>query len=1217
MNTEDSDDLQEGYNDNHLLQEEENINDDTSALLRPFITYSEIKEISQKSDFRVAFGLHQEGDNCFRVGKQVGTSFVIGGIEDAFNAVPKVETFESFLEVSTSWNLFRTLRGFNGAKIFDKQTIMVHIQDTLDIVSPLMESCVTTFINKGWLGRLPKETYDFFLERLENSGLSPDDCFLYFVRFLYEYLLTTGEQKAYSLLEYFFEESRLPLAYVVGKFDVSYFGTFSELKTYFTMMPIRNRRECVQYTLEFRDDNLWDTFTLTSFLKKMTRVEQMEANAFGKIADAIKKLPPKREVVFTVNLVRAIALEELDLKALGLKPNTKAIVEHSYEIKLENFLVDSLFPAEFSYRNLSENASLRKVVGIAEYVQFTEIENLLAGVFSREVIYDAILNVSKGELSVLDYVLNNVIVHASDLDKNKKATLCKDDQIVRSVEYRARKQNAPRHLVGRELAILNVPIKTETDFTRETNDGLYEHQVRFIDRGLETICSPESKIVIYSAVVGDGKTTAVASLSYAIKLMHLAFKKRKRTLIYTTWSMNVLKEVFIKAKQIGLNILSSFAKEGGRLTIKFADDTNNSKSLPFESIVDYDMLICHPLILLKHLAVYDSRLKATQQSMVDNTEINSILDDCLVVIDELGSGRLNSTPEHVLGALLAYKPKHLAILSASIQKEKHVNYLRSLGNLTVIGSASILTPTSLRQLDGKPMDIFCWQNGVPLSKVLTNSFLKRFLTAENVKLQLSFVEMMQTYGVFDVATSLEVWPLFSGRKSIPSVGQRKDWSQEDETECIKTSDYYTLVLTDEPRQLACEHYGVVIRQIESFLESKLPSIEDLFSEEKALDQELNNRKTKRGNLKTKNPSMGTDLKACYRDTKATREVAIKVADIAERKKDGGLSVDDNGCLIKTFRQPTAEQRLHLLSMGQQQPGVEQRFSSEQRAIFNVLADGRKLSKQQEDILERMLVPKKYSRGKRGNDQTNATCEEELTESSTANNKVFRAFEENMLIQLSGIELLSAKEMKIRDMLMKRGALLEQQSGLVGKKDSVIADIRNAIAFFLDKQRIRHKFAPSFHLEDILKWAKQKPQEYIWELLGVFIESRKHTNAPNRPLNRLFAGEGYCRGIDLAIEHVIITQSFALGKGNDGVSADSLLQGSGRCGRPGKSKISIVSTSADVYHKMYSAKSSNDVEKIIQRANFYLQKPTQVDVLEAPLVNGENNRLQFLQERLKS
>src|SRR5208282_4005819 len=94
-----------------------------------------------------------------------------------------------------------------------------------------------------------------------------------------------------------------------------------------------------------------------------------------------------------------------------------------------------------------------------------------------------------------------------------------------------------------------------------------------------------------------------------------------------------------------------------------------------------------------------------------------------------------------------------------------------------------------------------------------------------------------------------------------------------------------------------------------------------------------------------------------------------------------------------------------------------------------------------------------------------------------------------------------------------------------------------------------------------------------------------------------------------IECVIITEAFSMS-----VSCDTVLQATGRSGRPGKSKISIVIMSGRTYDRIFRSASSADVEKIILRTNYYLQNQGQFDILEIP--KTENNFL-FRQDCLLS
>ncbi len=1167
----------------------EDLDANAGSLTGRFITMKEIRDISPVKDFRIAFDLHKE-NGLYRVGKQKKTTFPLIGVGDCFNKPPEKGfdlSFEAYLKKTTSWNLMNTISDYDGSVIYDETNINVFIQDTFDVIRFHMDDALIKFVESDF----SSSAHAFFWNRLKEADLDDYDRFIYFLSYLYEHLLTTGFQQTYTLMESFFVGIKIPLSYFISKFHAYYFRDLRTLHAHFSSLPLCNRRERVQYSVKFREGNLWDTYQLTNAIEAFIEAEELDNGSFDIIANAIKAHSPKRELITTVKLKRTMRVNEDDLRALGLPKKTEDVVDLNYEIKLDGFIVDGKFPSEFSYRELLNDPSTRKFVNAENYLQIEEITKLVKFTDGALDVNDVIIQASKDNFVFDEYSLAGVMVDQNHLGKQKKATLSKDGEVIKTIEYCARKQASPRFLVANDLAILKVPKQRDVSFTREINDGLYEHQVRFIDRNLEAIFSKQNETTVYSAVVGCGKSTSVASLAYALKTATVDFKEPKKTVIYCMWAKKVLKEIFIKSKEIGLDVLSSFETDGGRYVIKAANDTGtqNSQNIPFENILDYDILVCHPLVLLKHLAMYDNK-RRTSDSSVPN-----ILDNVIVVVDELNSERLNSTPEHALASLLAFNPKHLCVLSASIEKNKHINYLRSLSKLTVIESVNIMTPAILRQMNGLPMDVFCWQKP-NTTKVLSNSFLRRFLSLENVLFDDDFVSEMRYRGVFDVATMFEIFSLTHAHCEIPVVGNvplsqtmidqrfapNKDFDIE--TECIKKSENYTLVSCSDSSKMACSIYGHIVRRILALLETKVNEIEVLFQKEAKIKEELG--------------------KPCYRETKEVHKMVDKVMSEYEKRQNPDLILDESGKVTAAKAKTTPEQRTKLTTMAHD----EDRFNSDMRGIFKRLAENKSLSEEQRSILERSIV---FCEKKSSSEHVEPKLALDESQLSEGTRRIFSVYEKNMLVELSGIQQLKAQEYRLKETMLTKEALLTKRARCELDRASLQEEIIKTIEGFLVSEGIFHKYAPTVTLEGIKKWSKDKSEDYIWDLIGVFIESKRTEDLPIRSQNRIFAGEALSRGVNLPIEAVIITDDFV-----NTVSVDTLLQTTGRCGRPGLSNIAIVYMSAKAYLKVYNEKASNDVEKIMQRTNFYLQTPSQVDVLKAPNVRvGETRRLDVLLQHI--
>lgn len=1185
--------------DKYVIDERKHVdktNDgDAGSLTGPFINFREIRAIGYVPDFRVAFGLHKDGDR-YRIGKQTKTSFILMGNEDSFNKIPlkpstpenadkpwlrlPEDSFERYLTTSKSWNLMSTVRPLNGTVIYDPRTINVFMIDAFDVLEVEMEESLIAFVEHDFTNT----PYNAFHSRLSASSLSEYDRFVYFVRYLHEFVLTTGCQKAYALLERFFVSTKVRLSYFVGRFDACYFADLQTLEDFFQRLPLSNRRECVQYTVRFRDGNLWDTINLTKAITAMLTKEGLDAVNTMVIANAIKEHSVKRELTINVGLIKTVSPDKDDLVAIGLPKNTKDVITYSYEIRLENFTVDNALPWEMSYRRLDDDFA-RKSVEVDGHVQYTEIVSLL-GRLNMEIDVEAIIgNVVRGEMSFGEYTLANVVIDGKYLGRPKKAMISKNDEVIHTLEYVARKQASPRWLVGRRLAVLNVPKRSTSEFNRESNDGLYEHQVRFIERNMEVIRSVLNETTVYAAVVGCGKTTSVVSLAYAIKLMHANFGERKRTVIYTMWSKTVLKELFVKAKEIGLDVLSSFITYGNRAVIKSASDVGQEKSrdIPFEDILGHDILICHPLVLLRHLAVYQRQRTQDTESGV----VADILDDVVVVLDELGSDRLNSTTEHALASLLAYNPKHLCVLSASIERHKHINYLRSMSKLTIIENVSIMTPAVLRQMNGRPMDVFCWHPQRP-SKVLENSFLRRFLSPENVILPIDFINDMRVKGVFDVATMYEIFNVIGGGQ-LPSPCEPFKTTVDDEDKRIMDTCLYTLVATSDARGLACRIYGDVIRDVRRLLENSIPHLRMIIADENDIDAALYETARKESHSRS--------LKGCFKTNKRMQDVIDKV----EAHDAAMASIGPSESIGGNARKLTSAEVQNLTAMSN-----SARFSVQLRNLFAYMATGRQLSSQQVVVLERALMSNEK---KAHNDAASGRVAIDAS-GLTDVRQTFMASERSMLFSISGIQELTSREYAVREAVNKKNELLQKQSDFQATKERYLSSIVGEIAAIVSRHGIAHKWPPRLSVEKLLEWEEEGDEEFVWSTIGVYVEG-KQLELPYCHLNRVFAGGSAARGINRPIEAIVITKEYA-----DKVSVDEILQLSGRCGRPGMSEIAVVYMSREVYRRVYNEKASNDVEKIMQRTNFYRQASSQVGILDVPIVRtNESSRLDILFNRI--
>jgi hypothetical protein len=1134
---------------------------DNKSLMGKFISWRELSEITEKRDYRISFTLAHDTSQHpprYRIGKQMHTTFFIGGVEDKFNTRSNVSnSFESYLDNSTSWNMFQAVRALNDKKIYDEHELRVYIQDTLDVVADLMDSALVTYQHMP----ISCSKVSKFRVRLHNSDLSLYDELLYFIRYIYELLALTSGQHLYMFLETLFAKTTVPMKWFLEKLDIQMFATVGEFDNYYDNLVFSNRREYVEYTLKYHEDNLYDSHNLGKAIRKFLEMESLDEENYDIIAQQLKSQGVKKDITLRVELTRTVKYLKLELQAMGLPTSLETIDTFEYELQFSNFIESSPLEQTLKYKRLEgtmtvdtkdidrsvDRTVVKKTVFIKRvvekmssvksaepdtYVQFEEIQQLLQRIgMPREDIYDFIEQLAETECQEYKgYQLTGVIADRKTLGRQSKASaVSPDGQNTAMIEFRARKQASPRHLIGRNLAVLKVPKKNIADFKRETLNGLYPHQIAFINATLDMAALWAYSAVIYNTVVSSGKTTSVVSLAFTLKQLR-EMTGRAKMLIYTTWSLNVLKEVFIKSKEIKLDVLSAFANANGNIVIKRASSVQDKNNVPFDEIVEHDILICHPLTLMKLLAT------------TSNT-----LTDAVVVIDELNSGNLNSVPEHVLGSLISLltdRQVHMCLLSASIQKNKHINYLNRYGKTKLIESSNILVPTTVRQFDSTPMDIFNWTSTAKssLTKVLENSFFRRFINPENVCLPSDYIVAMKNKGIFDHSVMLEVFSLYGRGRTTSSSREeqlvRVPYAQCDEMKCIKAMSNYTLVACVEPQLLADEIYDQVIEAIKIYLATKILDIRKMYSDLEIVEAQLKDK--------------------CYCENKVKSHLLEKVKNIEERLR--------NATNMKAGQD------------GQVDFGTAGSVQGQITFIKGLLKDSRFTP------VEKMTLASLCNF---------EDVDDDAVERITA--KPIITSKERDVIQQMSMQTLTKSERLNLALVQRKQKLLDDQECLKRQESHISDTIRDTIINILGSAGIQHKFVPTVVPKDVIEWNKDKTNEYIWKLLGVFVETKKNRIAPsNIPLNRLFGTDNFARGVDLAVEAVIITNSFA-----EKVSSDTILQMSGRCGRPGKSKISIVYMSAEVYDRIFRTGSSADIHRIMLRSNYYLQNQSQVDVLEMP------------------
>ena len=1122
-----------------------------NSLMGHFIDIRAIREIVDKKDFRIPSDIRQINGK-YRVGKQTNTTFYIRGIDDHYNQSNVKNSFEQYLLTNTSWNMFQALRSFSGRKIYDEVQLKVYIQDTFDIIRDLMEPSLDLFIQSD--PHIPASIRPYKEHLITFRALSIYDRFVYFIQYCYEYLVVSSNQDVYHYLEYLFEPTKVPLKWFIEKLELNTFSDVGELHHHYRSLVPVNRREHVEYTLQYHEDHLYDTHNLDKIIIKFLTTEQLVITEnLQRIASVIKSEASKKEVIFKILLKRSIPYDPLHLKAFGIPVGLTLDEEVEYELQFHNFIVGTNVSQTFKYRRVKEGC-YHKTLEADTFVQFSEAKLLLNLTdLTEEQKYEFIELICNGTMTYMNYKISGIICNAKHIGKQKRTTITQlvpnsdGEALFESIEFSPRQQPSPRHLIGRRLSVLNVPFKTNiNEYERESLGGLYTHQIAFINNTLDMLFHYLYIAVIYNTVVSSGKTTSVVSLAYALSYIG-GTNGKKMTLIYTTWSPNVLKEIFIKSKEIGLKVLSAFNNANGHMVIKSASSFQNKNNIPFREITNHDILVCHPLILMKLLSSNNERC--------DTSNI-------VVVIDELNSGKTNSMSEHVLGSLISYlteKSIHMCLLSASIQRNKHINYLTNYGKIKLVESSNILVPTVVRMFNGTPMNIFNWMTApTQRTKVLENSFFRRFVNPENVVLPPQYVEMMKRQGVFDYSIMLEVFFLYGNNQQITGFinsgsarpNDTPETISDAEMKCIKQSNNYTLVATSNPGLLAIELYGDILPIVRTILEEKVTNIQVLYSELQAIEATLK--------------------KPCYNDNPVKASLLRKNALIDERKRrESELRTDDEGHVVNM----TTNGILRAMS------NDILRFTVEERRLISTLMT---CDDVEDKVIDKLLA------------KPGLTLKEK-----------------EVLETLSG-QTLTKSERRNLQTLAEEQKLIADRASLKRQEEYVSNEIRDLIMRVLQTRQIVHKFKPVVDLADIIAWNKNKTEDYIYKLLGVFVETKKTPIAPQYQLNRLIAGENFSRGIDLAIEAVIVTNDFA-----NNYSSDTILQMSGRCGRPGKSKISIVYMSSDTYDRIYKSGSSSDINKIILRSNYYLQNQSQTDVWEMP--REEQNfvqRIELLAENLR-
>lgn len=208
--------------------------------------------------------------------------------------------------------------------------------------------------------------------------------------------------------------------------------------------------------------------------------------------------------------------------------------------------------------------------------------------------------------------------------------------------------------------------------------------------------------------------------------------------------------------------------------------------------------------------------------------------------------------------------------------------------------------------------------------------------------------------------------------------------------------------------------------------------------------------------------------------------------------------------------------------------------------------------------------------------------------------------ERMIDNYRSNGLIEYEQQKI-DRLERIRSIKEGRVDIADSIEQHIAETREFIRHTLAAYGIIHKYEMS---EIDYKEIAHANFAQILDLLGVYVEDLGTvTLSSNKKINRIFADEKFSRGSNFPIECVYITKDFG-----DAVSADTILQTTGRCGRPGKSMISIVYMTYQHYDKIYNQQSTNDVNNIMQRTQFYRQPIDETSLLKnIDISEKEQNR----------
>lgn len=1023
---------------------------------------------------------------------------------------------------------------------------------------------------------------------------------------------------------WFFDRSKIGYDTVKNYMDIKDFSSFSELSNYvLTFTPV-NRRSYTKYTLKYHNDNLYDSITLDQYINKFIEINNLkkfETSIKKQIFDSFKnKNKPKVKITVMINISDEIEIDKKLLEFLNITSMVdKHIITKKYILNFENFISrenitlsvlgnsikSSNQPPVLYYTDI-EKPGIKHRVSLGKYFQYTAFVKTMNFLLEKRIIeyndvykiFDQALDAYYKDINKITignkYTLTGFILNDESSNSKKRLVLKEDNEPLFTHEYNAVIETCPRIFMVKRLAKL-VLEKKEFAFSvllgpHSGSGGLYTHQIEFIDNCLKMafVETPRKKntlaTVVYNGPVGSGKTTSVVLLARAINIIknsNDADKLSAKFIIYATGAQNKVKrEIYINAKKLGLNVLSSYKDDRGGLVIKTPsmDKDNDIKIDNLSELEKHDLLVCDIRILLKLLAI-------------SKDEDFDISKKAIIIMDEIITDEINSSREHQTGAIFAYKPKMLAVLSASIKTEGPINYYKIYGDMKIIESSEILVPTYLKQFNREPIDLFAWNDNITknlINTIGTNTFLKRFVNYQHIETitrnsenGLKIVGDLLERNIFDASSIFINCPPEIHNEVYKKIQRVKQDTENNEDYIVKSENYYTLVACKDPIHYV-SIYSDVIELIGKYIKSKYNEYNDIMLRIAELEKMLSSPKY-----------------SIQSHTREILEISILYEnDLKNFKNSKSLQVDDIGVLRK-----------------QKEPKIDDYFIRDRIDIPPRLKE--KLTDMTEDeIPDKLLII-----------ITGILSDNKLTRE---NIELLRPFSIRSDIAKNGIS--EDFSIIIREIVMefdtKSAKLIKDANNELSKNADIkklhqeLADRKNernyvndSIAEYIEKvlkdNGFMHKYDRLVEFDYVKDWISGKKPMYIYDLLGIYVDGKSDDELLARPrLNRIFADASFSKGVDFPIESVIITEDYA--KSN---TIDTILQTTGRSGRPGKSNISNVYMSPKQYIRIFNDVEFNVVQNAMLRTKFYLLTENDRLLTDSVNLSSTDKRIDILMNKM--